>query len=28
VKLSERATRLIDGSDETSMEKKKAEGYF
>lgn len=28
VKLSERATRLIDGSHETSMEKKKAEGYF
>lgn len=28
VKLSERATRLIDGSNETSMEKKKAEGYF
>jgi sulfate adenylyltransferase subunit 2 len=28
VKLSERASRLIDGSNETSMEKKKAEGYF
>jgi sulfate adenylyltransferase subunit 2 len=28
VRLSERATRLIDGSSETSMEKKKAEGYF
>ena len=28
VRLSERATRLIDGSNETSMEKKKAEGYF
>jgi sulfate adenylyltransferase subunit 2 len=28
VKVSERATRLIDGSDEVSMEKKKAEGYF
>ena len=27
-KMSERATRLIDGSDEVSMEKKKAEGYF
>jgi sulfate adenylyltransferase subunit 2 len=28
VKLSERATRLIDGTDEDSMEKKKTEGYF
>jgi len=28
VKLSERATRLIDGEKEDSMEKKKAEGYF
>jgi sulfate adenylyltransferase subunit 2 len=28
VKLSERATRLIDGSGEDSMEKKKSEGYF
>jgi sulfate adenylyltransferase subunit 2 len=28
VRLSERASRLIDGSNETSMEKKKAEGYF
>jgi sulfate adenylyltransferase subunit 2 len=28
VKLSERATRLIDGSNEDSMEKKKKEGYF
>jgi sulfate adenylyltransferase subunit 2 len=28
VKLSERATRLIDGADEDSMEKKKKEGYF
>ena len=28
VKLSERATRLIDGADEDSMEKKKSEGYF
>ncbi len=28
VKLSERATRLIDGLDEDSMEKKKSEGYF
>ena len=28
VKLSERATRLIDGDKEDSMEKKKAEGYF
>jgi len=28
VKLSERATRLIDGLDEDSMEKKKTEGYF
>jgi sulfate adenylyltransferase subunit 2 len=28
VKLSERATRLIDGSNEDSMEKKKTEGYF
>ncbi|MEY3129325.1 MAG: sulfate adenylyltransferase subunit CysD [Rhodoluna sp.] len=28
VRLSERATRLIDGRNETSMEKKKAEGYF
>ena len=28
VKLSERATRLIDGDKEDSMEKKKMEGYF
>ena len=28
VRLSERATRVIDGRNETSMEKKKAEGYF
>ena len=28
VKLSERATRLIDGANEDSMEKKKTEGYF
>ena len=28
VKLSERATRLMDGADEESMEKKKTEGYF
>ena len=28
VKLSERATRLIDGEKEDSMEKKKVEGYF
>jgi sulfate adenylyltransferase subunit 2 len=28
VKLSERATRLIDGENEDSMEKKKTEGYF
>jgi sulfate adenylyltransferase subunit 2 len=28
LKLSERATRLIDGENEDSMEKKKAEGYF
>jgi sulfate adenylyltransferase subunit 2 len=28
VKLSERATRLIDGDKEDSMEKKKTEGYF
>lgn len=28
VKLSERATRLIDGEKEDSMEKKKKEGYF
>jgi len=28
VKLSERATRLIDGDNEDSMEKKKSEGYF
>lgn len=28
VKLSERATRLIDGENEDSMEKKKMEGYF
>ena len=28
VKLSERATRLIDGDNEESMEKKKTEGYF
>ena len=28
VKLSERATRLIDGAGEDSMEKKKIEGYF
>ena len=28
VKLSERATRLIDGENEDSMEKKKSEGYF
>ena len=28
VKLSERATRLIDGDNEDSMEKKKMEGYF
>jgi sulfate adenylyltransferase subunit 2 len=28
VKLSERATRLIDGAKEDSMEKKKTEGYF
>ena len=27
-KISERATRLIDGKDEDSMEKKKTEGYF
>jgi sulfate adenylyltransferase subunit 2 len=27
VKLSERATRLIDGDKEDSMEKKKTEGY-
>jgi sulfate adenylyltransferase subunit 2 len=26
--LSERATRLIDGDKEDSMEKKKTEGYF
>jgi sulfate adenylyltransferase subunit 2 len=26
--LSERATRLIDGEKEDSMEKKKTEGYF
>jgi sulfate adenylyltransferase subunit 2 len=26
--LSERATRLIDGDKEDSMEKKKKEGYF
>ena len=28
VRLSERATRLIDGQNEDSMEKKKNEGYF
>ena len=28
VKISERATRLIDGEKEDSMEKKKTEGYF
>jgi sulfate adenylyltransferase subunit 2 len=28
VKLSERATRLMDGAAEESMEKKKIEGYF
>ena len=28
VRLSERATRLIDGEKEDSMEKKKREGYF
>ena len=28
VKLSERATRLMDGENEDSMEKKKTEGYF
>jgi len=28
VKLSERATRLIDGANEDSMERKKTEGYF
>lgn len=28
IKLSERATRLIDGENEDSMEKKKTEGYF
>jgi sulfate adenylyltransferase subunit 2 len=28
VKLSERATRLMDGENEESMEKKKTEGYF
>lgn len=28
VKVSERATRLIDGDKEDSMEKKKTEGYF
>ena len=28
IKLSERATRLIDGASEDSMEKKKIEGYF
>jgi sulfate adenylyltransferase subunit 2 len=28
VRLSERATRLIDGDKEDSMEKKKREGYF
>lgn len=28
VKLSERATRLMDSTDEESMEKKKTEGYF
>jgi sulfate adenylyltransferase subunit 2 len=28
VKLSERATRLMDSTDEESMEKKKIEGYF
>lgn len=28
LKLSERATRLIDGAKEDSMEKKKSEGYF
>lgn len=28
LKMSERATRLIDGAKEDSMEKKKAEGYF
>jgi len=28
VKLSERSTRLIDGENEDSMEKKKTEGYF
>ena len=28
LRLSERATRLIDGDKEDSMEKKKTEGYF
>jgi sulfate adenylyltransferase subunit 2 len=28
LKLSERATRLIDSEQEDSMEKKKTEGYF
>jgi sulfate adenylyltransferase subunit 2 len=28
LKLSERATRLIDGDKEDSMDKKKTEGYF
>ena len=28
LRLSERATRLIDASNEDSMEKKKSEGYF
>ena len=28
VKLSERATRLMDGADEESMENKKTDGYF
>ena len=28
IKLSERATRLIDGDNEDSMEKKNTEGYF
>jgi sulfate adenylyltransferase subunit 2 len=28
VRLSERATRLIDGEKEDTMEKKKTEGYF
>ena len=28
IRLSERATRLIDGANEDSMEKKKTEGYF